>query len=153
MVPDLIFRRRLCLTATLLALPTLAQAQIAEPESAEPESVEPDGPELDVVDTFDGHASFYASRFRGRRTASGERYDPGELTAAHRSLPFGTWVRVFSLHSGQEVLVRINDRGPFVRGRVIDISRAAAQALNMVHAGTHRVRVDVLSKRSTAVLE
>ncbi len=157
MVANLISRRRLCLTATLLALPTLAQAeahaQIAEPGTGEPEAAEPDAPALDVVDSFLGHASFYASRLRGRRTASGEPYDPGELTAAHRSLPFGTWVRVFSLHSGQDVLVRINDRGPFVRGRVIDISRAAAHALGMVQAGTHRVRIDVLSKRSPTVLE
>ncbi len=100
--------------------------------------------EHQVVATVQGHASFYASRLQGRRTASGERYDPTALTAAHRSLPFGTWVRVQSLHSGQAIHVRINDRGPFIRGRLIDLSRAAAEALDMVGAGSHAVKVQVL---------
>jgi rare lipoprotein A len=103
-----------------------------------------DSQALEVVATSQGLASFYAKRFHGRPTASGEPHDATALTAAHRSLPFGTWVRVQSLHSGREVKVRINDRGPFARGRVIDLSRAAAQALGMLHAGTHAVEVHVL---------
>jgi rare lipoprotein A len=82
-----------------------------------------------------GFASWYASKFQGRRTASGERYDKNALTAAHKTLPFGTLVRVKSLHSGKEVVVRINDRGPFTRKRVIDLSGAAAAALGIKGRG------------------
>ncbi|QJQ96952.1 septal ring lytic transglycosylase RlpA family protein [Halomonas sp. PA5] len=89
----------------------------------------------------EGLASFYADRYQGRRTASGERFDQHSLTAAHRSLPFGTQVRVTRLDNGRETLVRINDRGPFVRGRVIDLSRRAAQELDMIGSGTAPVRI------------
>lgn len=93
-----------------------------------------------------GDASFYARKFEGRRTASGERYDPAELTAAHRTLDFGTRVRVTRLDDGRQVEVRINDRGPWVDGRVIDLSRRAAEKLDIVRAGTARVRVEVLGR-------
>ncbi|MGA8513848.1 MAG: septal ring lytic transglycosylase RlpA family protein [Burkholderiaceae bacterium] len=76
-------------------------------------------------------ASVYASKFQGRRTASGEPYNGQILSAAHPSLPFGSLVRVRSLANGKTVVVRINDRGPFVEGRIIDLSRAAAQALRL----------------------
>jgi rare lipoprotein A len=89
-----------------------------------------------------GVASFYASKFHGRRTASGERYNSQALTAAHPSLPFGAMVRVTSLANGKTVVVRINDRGPFVAGRIIDLSQAAAQALQV--AGLMRVEVEHL---------
>jgi rare lipoprotein A len=82
-----------------------------------------------------GRVSWYGGRFHGRRTASGERYDMHALTAAHKTLPFGTRVKVRDLGTGREVEVRINDRGPHVRGRVIDLSRAAALALGVLHAG------------------
>lgn len=75
-----------------------------------------------------GLASYYSE---AQATASGERFNPNELTAAHKTLPFGTWVRVTNRHNGKSVVVRINDRGPFVKGRVIDLSRAAARAINM----------------------
>ena len=91
-----------------------------------------------------GMASFYGRQFEGRRTASGERYDPGELTGAHRTLEFGTRVRVTRLDDGRQVEVRINDRGPWVKGRVIDLSRSAAEKLDIVRAGTARVRVEVV---------
>jgi rare lipoprotein A len=78
-----------------------------------------------------GEASWYGPGFHGRRTASGERFDTNDLTAAHRSLPFGTRVRVVNKRTGQSVVVRINDRGPYARGRVIDLSRASAQALGI----------------------
>ena len=91
-----------------------------------------------------GVASFYGSRHAGRRTASGERFDPADLTAAHRTLPFGTRVRVTNLENGRSVVVRINDRGPFAEGRVIDVSEAAARALGMIDQGLARVRVDRL---------
>lgn len=83
-----------------------------------------------------GIASWYGGHFHGRRTASGERFDMHALTAAHPTLPFGTVVRVQSLVNGQEVEVRINDRGPHVKQRVIDLSRAAAQALGLLQSGT-----------------
>lgn len=121
--------------------PLPAEVEAAAEAEAETET-ETEG--LEVIATLQGQASFYAKRFHGRRTASGELHDAEDLTAAHRSLPFGTWVQVQSLHSGQQVTVRINDRGPFTRGRVIDLSRAAAEALGMLQAGTHAVRVQVL---------
>lgn len=92
----------------------------------------------------EGVASWYGPGFEGRPTASGEAFDPNQLTAAHRTLPFGTRLRVVHVASGREVVVRINDRGPFIRGRVIDLSRAAAQRLNMIGEGTARVRLHVL---------
>ena len=86
-----------------------------------------------------GGASWYGPGFHGRRTASGERYDMNGFTAAHRTLPFGTWVRVHSLVNGREVDVRITDRGPFIRSRVIDVSRGAAEALGMLGLGFKEV--------------
>ena len=86
-----------------------------------------------------GGASWYGPGFHGRRTASGERYDMNAFTAAHRTLPFGTWVRVLSLVNGREVDVRITDRGPFIRSRVIDVSRSAAEALGMLGLGFKEV--------------
>ena len=88
-----------------------------------------------------GFASYYADRFQGRRTASGERYDRHALTAAHRRLKFGTRVHVSRIDNGQSVTVRINDRGPFVQGRIIDLSRAAAETLGMIQSGVVKVRV------------
>ncbi|AWW30108.1 septal ring lytic transglycosylase RlpA family protein [Echinicola strongylocentroti] len=88
-----------------------------------------------------GQASYYANKFNGRKTASGERYQPGKMTAAHRSLPFGTVVKVKNLRNGKTVKVRINDRGPFVRGRIIDLSKKAARQLDMIRAGVVPVEV------------
>ncbi len=81
--------------------------------------------------TLSGRASWYGPGFHGRRTASGERFNTNALTAAHRSLPFGTRVRVVNRRTGRSVVVRINDRGPFAHGRVIDLSRAAAQSIGL----------------------
>ncbi|HYW56205.1 MAG TPA: septal ring lytic transglycosylase RlpA family protein [Polaromonas sp.] len=86
-----------------------------------------------------GKASWYGPRFHGRRTANGERYNMNEMTAAHKTLPFGTVVRVRSLVNGKEVDVRITDRGPFSRGRVIDLSRAAAESIGMLGLGVKDV--------------
>lgn len=91
-----------------------------------------------------GKASYYGQQFAGELTASGEIFDPDELTAAHRFLPFGTRVRVTNLENGQEITVRITDRGPFVEGRIIDVSRRAAEKLGMVEEGVVRVRVEVV---------
>ena len=89
-----------------------------------------------------GYASWYGPGFHGRKTASGERFNSHDLTAAHRSLPFGARVRVINQATGRSVVVRINDRGPFHRGRVIDLSRASAAALGM--GGTARVQLVAL---------
>ena len=91
-----------------------------------------------------GKASWYGPGFHGRLTANGERYNQYSLTAAHKSLPFGTKVKVTNVHNGRSVVVRINDRGPFVRGRVIDLSTAAARNIGMIHHGVVPVRLQVL---------
>jgi rare lipoprotein A len=88
-------------------------------------------------------ASYY---WQGQMTASGARFNPGALTAAHRTLPFGTRVRVTNRSNGRSVIVTINDRGPFVGGRVIDLSRAAAQAISMTGAGVAPVSLEVLGR-------
>ena len=98
-----------------------------------------------------GSATWYGPHFNNRRTASGERFNMNDLTAAHRTLPFNTIVRLRSLFNGYEVDVRINDRGPFGRTHVIDISRAAAKALGMLSLGVHDVILMV--KESTPTLE
>lgn len=93
-----------------------------------------------------GYASFYAHRFHGRKTASGETYDEREMTAAHLSLPHGTRVRVTNLSNGRSVVLRINDRGPWTKNRLIDVSFAAAQELRFVRQGLARVRIEVVAK-------
>ena len=91
-----------------------------------------------------GRASYYGGRFHGRRTASGTRFDQNAMTAAHPTLPFGTRVRVTNLANRRSVLVRITDRGPFVRGRIIDLSRAAARQLGFLRKGIAVVRLEPL---------
>ena len=91
-----------------------------------------------------GIASYYGRKFHGRSTASGERFDMHAMTAAHPSLPFGTMVRVTRLKNNRSVTVRINDRGPFVRGRIIDLSLAAAKKIDMLADGLSRVRIAVI---------
>jgi rare lipoprotein A len=98
----------------------------------------------------EGLASFYGGSFHGRRTASGQRFDQQALTAAHRTLGFGTRVRVSHKRNGRSVVVTINDRGPFVPGRVIDLSRAAAHRLGMLGAGLAPVRLEILRDSSAA---
>jgi rare lipoprotein A len=110
--------RKLCAAAILLACAVLMVSVAARAES--------------------GHAAYYG----GGRTASGERSKPNELTAAHRTLPFGTKVLVTNLRNGRSVTVRINDRGPFGRGRIIDVSVAAARELDMIGSGTAMVTVE-----------
>jgi rare lipoprotein A len=91
-----------------------------------------------------GLASFYGAKFHAKRTANGERFDNNALTAAHTTLPFGSRVRVINARNGLSVIVRINDRGPFVRGRIIDLSKAAAKKLGLSHEGTLPVRLEIL---------
>lgn len=98
-----------------------------------------------VVTSTSGSASWYGGQFHGRKTANGERFNMNGLTAAHRSLPFGTKVRVTNQKNGKSVVVRINDRGPFHGNRMIDLSRGAASAVDMLGTGVAKVKVDVLS--------
>ena len=100
-----------------------------------------------------GMASWYGSEFLGRSTASGELYDPSRLTAAHRKLPFGTMVRVTNLKNLASILLKITDRGPGSRGRVIDVSQAAAKELGFMEAGLARVRIDVVSYPQAGINE
>ncbi len=93
-----------------------------------------------------GKASWYGKRFHGRRTASGEPYNMYDFTAAHRTLPMNTYVRVVNLNNNRSVIVRINDRGPFIRNRIIDLSYAAAKRLGMVKHGVADVKIQVLGR-------
>lgn len=142
--------------------PRDAAAPLAPSASPQGESVPPlahaapasDEPSADTLSAryarspalsrFSGQASYYSDALAGRSTASGEPYRPRAFTAAHRSLPFGTIVRVTSDITRQSVYVRINDRGPFVRGRVLDLSRAAAEKLGLLSSGVVKVRAEVV---------
>ncbi|UIP08124.1 septal ring lytic transglycosylase RlpA family protein [Erythrobacter sp. SDW2] len=154
--------------AVLLALPAQASTPATGAMGAEfvagfeafeelPVPAEP-SPEAVDLETFEppveaepttrslgtGIASYYASKFHGRRTASGEIFDNGALTAAHRTLRFGSMVRVTNPRTGQSVIVRINDRGPFTKGRTIDLSRAAAEEIGIVRAGHGTVELELI---------
>lgn len=96
-------------------------------------------------DVQEGLAAFYGTRLNGRKTASGEKYDQNAMTAAHRTLPFGTRVRVTNARNSRSVEVRINDRGPTQPNRIVDLSQAAATKLGMLRAGNVPVRLEVLS--------
>ena len=90
----------------------------------------------------EGMASFYGAELAGNRTASGERFNPSALTAAHRTLPMGTKIRVTNKANGKSVIVRVNDRGPFAKGRILDLSRGAAERISMIRSGTARVTLE-----------
>ena len=108
--------------------------------------ITPDAIQPEFEDIGSGMASYYGNELAGRRTASGEKFNPRELTAAHRSLPFGSKVRVTSRKSGKSVIVRINDRGPFTRGRLIDLSEAAAREIGLTAAGHGQVTLALLDR-------
>ena len=92
----------------------------------------------------EGVASYYGHELAGNRTASGERFNPNAMTAAHRSLPLGTKLRVTNLANGEDVIVRVNDRGPFTKNRLIDLSLGAARDIGMVRTGTARVSIEIV---------
>lgn len=128
-------------TETLRFVPSpMVEEALAAP-AAEPAPAT-DG---NVQDLGIGIASYYASRFEGRRTASGEPYRAQALTAAHRSLPFGSKVRVTNPSNGRSVVVTINDRGPFTPGRTIDLSRVAAEEIGLVRAGHGPVQLELFA--------
>ena len=125
------------------ASPSLKMDQVSPVKSSTP--VEPPKPpKYLIVSTSTGEASWYGPGFFGNRTANGELFKPGTMTAAHRTLPFGTKVRVTNLRNGRETIVRINDRGPFAGDRVIDLAHGAAHRLGLVSSGIAQVRLEVL---------
>lgn len=101
---------------------------------------------IEVISGQYGIASWYGHPFHGRLTANGETYDMGKITAAHKELPFNTKVRVTNLSNGKSVVVRINDRGPFVKGRIIDLSKESARMIDMVDAGISKVHLSILGQ-------
>lgn len=119
------------------------------PAAATVFEVLPEAPEFKVVDTFSGVASWYGGEFHGRKTNSGEIFDENGLTAAHRTLPFNTYLRVTFLKTDKSVVVRVNDRGPHVAGRVLDLSRGAAEAIGLRAHGLGTVKVEVLENYRT----
>lgn len=127
--------------AAIELVPLQPSAEILVPVF-EPAAEAPSAPHEVVIGR--GSASYYAARFQGRRTASGEAFNNSEMTAAHRTLPFGSLVRVTNPASGRSVVVRINDRGPFTAGRMIDVSRAAAEELGMVARGHATVELALI---------
>ncbi|MCQ0989369.1 septal ring lytic transglycosylase RlpA family protein [Jiella marina] len=125
--------KTIALAAALLAAPAFTSAPIVSAEAF-----------AGAKQAASGNASYYGKRFHGRTTANGERFNMNAMTAAHKTLPFGTKVRVTNSRNGKSVVVRINDRGPYHGGRVIDLSRAAASRIGMIHSGTAPVKIDIL---------
>src|SRR3954462_3795018 len=125
----------MCLVATMAAGP-VTQGSSSKQVTPKPYQV--------------GRASWYGKQFHGRSTASGEPYDMFQFTAAHRQLPLGTWVRVTNLHNGRSITVRVNDRGPYVGNRGIDLSYGAAQMLELRARGTEKVRIDIVNGEAVA---
>jgi rare lipoprotein A len=131
--------RRLLLVATVVGLGAGCAPRAARPPP--PRKPPPEASPAPRGYLEEGLASYYGPGFAGRPTASGEKFNPQALTAAHRTLPFGSCLRVVDMESGRSVEVRVNDRGPFVRGRVVDVSLAAAKQLGLVEKGLSRVRL------------
>jgi rare lipoprotein A len=118
------------------------QGSVPPPQaSAEPSRPSEPADERRAEPLAEGLASWYGGALRGHLTANGERFNPSALTAAHRTLPFGTCLHVENLENGRSVNVRVNDRGPYVNGRIVDVSEAAARRLDMLHHGVGRVRL------------
>ena len=119
-------------------------APVAQPRFAPIEAIAPTEAEPALEHLADGTASYYGHELAGNRTASGERFNPSALTAAHRTLPLGTKLKVTNKANGKSVIVRVNDRGPFVKKRLIDLSLGAARQISMVAAGHAAVRLELL---------
>lgn len=129
----------------VVSTPTPVAEQATPLESSQTETVETAAPVGEPLGS--GEASYYADELAGQPTASGEPHEPTELTAAHRTLPLGTRIRVTNVRNNESVIVRVNDRGPFAKHRVVDLSKAAARELKMLRRGTARVRMEVLPAR------
>ncbi|SLJ86254.1 septal ring lytic transglycosylase RlpA family protein [Novosphingobium mathurense] len=141
-VPELAPQQQAAPALTAPAASTVTIADIA-PATPGIDAAEIEAPEFDPIGS--GMASYYGNQFAGSRTASGDLFDPRALTAAHRTLPFGSKVRVTNEATGDSVIVTINDRGPFHGNRVIDLSRAAADEIGLTRAGKGRVELALLA--------
>jgi rare lipoprotein A len=142
----MLFRTRIGALALLLALAAALCGCAKKKHVASHPFPAPLGPET-------GIASWYGHPYHGRPAANGEIYDMEQMTAAHRTLPFGTWVRVNNLTNGKTVDVRIIDRGPFIDGRIIDISHAAARAIDLIGPGIAQVRLDIIAAPPAASIQ
>ena len=131
-----------CVVAATVALSPVTEAR--PPATVTATAISSASPRSELFEV--GVASWYGQAFQGRPTASGEIYDMNGLTAAHRDLALGTKVRVTNLSNGRSVTLKINDRGPFIPGRVIDVSKAAARKLGFLAAGLTEVRIEILSR-------
>jgi rare lipoprotein A len=130
--------------ADLTASPRLQSLESAVAQALDDSVAAPQTPRQSFETVGQGEASYYGVELAGNRTASGERFDPHAFTCAHRSLPLGTMLRVTNLANGRSVLVRVNDRGPFVHSRILDMSLAAARDIDMVRTGKAMVRVEIV---------
>jgi rare lipoprotein A len=128
----------------LAGSPRLQSLEAAVAQAFDDDVTMPQAPQQSFEAVGEGEASYYGNELAGNRTASGERFDPHAFTCAHRSLPLGSLVRVTNLANGRSVLVRVNDRGPFVHSRILDMSLAAARDIDMVRAGKAMVRLEVV---------
>jgi rare lipoprotein A len=145
--------------AALLAMGGLAQAQSASAPMAAPAAMPAPAPAAApapvpapaaaMAEAGDGKVAWYGRKFAGRKTASGERFNPNAMTMAHKTLPFGTLVRVTNTKNGKSVVVRVNDRGPTTADRVGDLSQAAARKLRMTRAGVIDAKLEVVGKGKT----
>ena len=134
------------LLAACQSLPTAPTSSTPMSSAPTPDSLEPAFSEI-------GLASWYGREFRGNRTADGERFDMNAMTAAHRTLPFNTYVRVTDLATDRSVVVRINDRGPYAGDRIIDLSAGAARALGITDDGVARVRIELVKVGKAKALD
>jgi rare lipoprotein A len=138
-------------TSTAGRAVTPPAVQKAVDEASDEDAVQPRAAVVESVSeeaaehVGEGEASFYGNELAGNRTASGERFNPRALTAAHRTLPLGSKLRVTNKANGKSVIVRINDRGPFVKSRLIDVSYAAAQQISMIRSGHARVKLELIA--------
>jgi rare lipoprotein A len=130
-----------------VAEPSPSRSAVAPP-SREATRIAPDSDAVAI-----GEASWYGDPYHGRPTASGEIYDKNKMTAAHRTLPFDTWIRVENELNGESVDVRVNDRGPFVTGRIVDLSEAAAREIDMIEDGVVPVTVEVIQEAADTTTE
>jgi peptidoglycan lytic transglycosylase len=144
---------------SLTALVALAAFALGAPGGnvlADKQSASPDAADIalaigrGIFTVQEGVVSWYGAQFHDRKTASGERFDSGAFTMAHPKLPFGTMVRVTNLRNGRSVVVRVNDRGPFVGARIADLSQAAASEIGMMRKGVARARIEVLDQEAAS---
>jgi rare lipoprotein A len=138
------------LTCAMTALAQPQEPAPADPSAADAAPASASTPDASGGRVTEGRLAYYGAKFAGLKTANGERFDPDALTMAHRTLPFGTLVKVTNLANRRSVVVRVNDRGPAVRSRLADVSHAAAQRLRMLGAGVVKARFEVVGTDSEA---